>query len=108
MLTYRPSAQALTYSAVEDGVTAWGAALARTQAELAEAAALLAAGLPPSPEPPQSDEAVIARMADTMEQRCAGSGACSESDLAAAGFTAAQITRFADRARAIAARREME
>lgn len=52
-----------------------------------------------------SKAARIARMARVMIERHTAAGACLDTDLAGAGFTAAEIACFADGARSIAAYR---
>lgn len=60
----------------------------------------------PAPPPPRfkSTSELIGKMARVMVDRAAASGACSEDDLAAAGFTAAEMQRHGQAARGIAAR----
>lgn len=58
-----------------------------------------------SPRKPARPAGVIVRqIARIMVDRAAGSEACAESDLAAAGFTAAEIAAHADAARGLARR----
>lgn len=45
---------------------------------------------------------IACRMAAVMRERVALTGACTEHDLARAGFTAAQVLEFADEARGLA------
>lgn len=86
----------------------FGAALMASQARIDAEARRTLAGEPPPPDPAQADDRLVARMAETMALRRAAFGACDEKHLAAAGFTASQIARLADQARALAARREDE
>lgn len=51
---------------------------------------------------PDSAAGMVALMALVMTERSAGDGACTEADLAAAGFTSAEIASLADRARGLA------
>lgn len=50
----------------------------------------------------QEASETAARMATFMRERVALAGACTEHDLARAGFTAAQVIEFADDARGLA------
>jgi hypothetical protein len=58
-------------------------------------------GAQPVPVPDTAD-GFIRLMARAMIERSAGDGACTEQDLAATGFTAAEIATYADRARTLA------
>lgn len=58
----------------------------------------------PSYKPARPAGLIVRQIARVMVDRAAASEACAESDLAAAGFTAAEIARHADAARSIARR----
>lgn len=47
-------------------------------------------------------KSIVADMARVMAERRASAGACTEDDLKAAGFTAAEIVSYADDARQMA------
>lgn len=51
---------------------------------------------------PRYGKSTVAAIAAVMADRTAGNGACTESDLIAAGFTPADIARHADAARTLA------
>lgn len=63
---------------------------------------------PAAPPPPQqrfrSVPQLVAAMARIMVERMTGAGACSEADLQAAGFSAAEISAYGNDAQVLAAR----
>lgn len=78
---------------------------AAAAASFARWGAALAAG----PTPERKPAPVTARqIADVMIARATASDACTEADLAAAGFTAAELARFGEAARALARRARLE
>lgn len=61
------------------------------------------AKLPAKPRPRSANRCIVL-LARLMVEREAAHGACSEDDLRAAGFSLAEISRYADAARALAQR----
>lgn len=62
------------------------------------------ADLKPRRKPAPTPARTVSRMATTMILCVSAAGACTEDDLRAAGFSAAEILAFADRARSEARR----